>query len=184
MTSKRVRERVQSTRHVLALGLVLVVPGIIADTPPQNGRSRTQQRDGKRTTSTTSLVKHASSTTRSHSFSRLFTLISPSSSTPSENRTRAAHPFLYSRVLSRDENHHQPQARPRPSSSLSRSNTGLPKPKRPSLLDTIKVKSDPCIVIIERNEEDHLPYPRRSFYERRCEQGFIVTAESSLRDVL
>jgi len=56
----------------------------------------------------------------------------------------------------------------------------LSPPKRPSLLDMVKVKSDPCIDLHRvRCNRRH-----KSYTERRCEQGFIVNAESSLRDVL
>lgn len=97
---------------------------------------------------------------RSNSLSRIFTAFSSTSIRQS------------SLLLSRSSHAHPLARTPESIDQLS--------PKRPSILNMVKVKSDPCIDL-HRIECDS---PHKSHSERRCEQGFIVNAETSLRDVL
>lgn len=128
----------------------------------QDGRSRKSQ-EQHAPQSSKKHVRHAS---RSHSLSRLFGAFVPSSNSntmPTQKkypRTRAAHPFSAT------------TSSPQPPSTPSTA------PKRPSLLDTVKMKSDPCIDIERMKcERQH-----RSYYEKRCEMGFPINAETALRD--
>jgi hypothetical protein len=92
-------------------------------------------------------------------------------------RTRPGHPLSRSVSASLSKQRTPPIFESPPPSAPEQSSPL----KRPLLMNTVRVKSDPCIVKLDKSRCENR-YSYRSV--KTCEMGFIVNAETSLRDVL